>query len=98
MEKYGILLHTVGVYSVNTKDKNINRAKKEISKLVFSHKEILQMHGFYLDEKEKIISFDIIISFKEKDKDAIYQVIYDEVKNKYNDYEIDITLDMDISD
>ena len=49
MKKYSVILHTIGVYSINTKDKKIIEAKKEISKIVFSHKGILQMHGFYLD-------------------------------------------------
>lgn len=97
-EKYGVLLHTIGVYSINTKDKNIIKAKDEITKIVFSNKDILEMHGFYLDEKEKTISFDIIIDFEAKNHKEIYKKIYDEVQNKYKDYKINITLDVDTSD
>ena len=97
-EKYGVMLHTIGVYSINTKDKKIITAKKDITKIVFSHKGILQMHGFYLDEDEKSISFDIIIDFKINNREEIYQKIYDEVKDKYKDYKISITLDVDVSD
>ena len=98
LKKYGVLLHTIGVYSVNTKDKKVMEAKKIIQKIVFSHKGILQMHGFYLDEQDKIISFDIIIDFKIKEREEVYKKIYEEVQNKYQDYKIDITLDIDISD
>ncbi len=97
-EKYGVILHTIGVYSINTKDKKTIETKKDITKIVFSHKGILQMHGFYLDEEEKRISFDIIIDFKIKNPQEIYQEIYDEVQKKYPNYEIVITLDIDISD
>ena len=97
-EKYGVTLHTVGVYSVNTKDKKINEVKKEISKIVFAHKGILQMHGFYYDEVEKIISFDIIIDFKIPNREEVYKEIYDEVQNKFKKYKLDIHLDIDISD
>ena len=97
-KKYGVILHTIGVYSINTKDKHIIKAKKEITQIVFSHKNILQMHGFYLDEEEKTISFDIIIDFKEKNREEIYKQIYDKVKEKYKDYTINITLDVDMSD
>ena len=97
-EKYGVILHTIGVYSVNTKDKKINEAKKEITKIVFSHKGILQMHGFYFDEEDKNISFDIIIDFKVKNKEEVYKEIYEEIQNKYKGYKLDITLDIDISD
>ena len=98
MEKYGVILHTIGVYSINTKDKKIMKIKKEIQDIVFSHKGILQMHGFYYNENEKIISFDIIIDFNIKNREEIFKEIYDKIKNKYNDYNINITLDIDISD
>ena len=97
-EKYGVILHTIGVYSVNTKNKKIMKVQKEIHDIVFSHKGILQMHGFYFDEEEKSISFDIIIDFKIKNREEVYQEIYDEVQNKYKGYKISITLDVDISD
>lgn len=98
LKKYGVMLHTIGVYSVNTKNKKVIEAKKEISKIVFSHKGILQMHGFYLDEEDKNISLDIIIDFKVKDREEVYKEIYEEVQNKYKDYKIDINLDIDVSD
>ncbi len=97
-EKYGVILHTIGVYSINTKDKEVIDAKKDITKIVFSHDGILQMHGFYIDKKEKYISFDIIIDFKIKNKKEIYQKIYDEIENKFKGYSLNITLDVDISD
>ena len=97
-EKYGVILHTVGVYSVNSKDKKITEARKTINSIVFAHKGILQMHGFYYDDVEKIISFDIIIDFKVKNREEVYQEIYNEIQEKYKGYKLDITLDIDISD
>ncbi len=98
LKKYGVILHTIGVYSVNTKDKKVIETKKEVAKIVFSHEGILQMHGFYLDEEDKSISFDIIIDFKIKNREEVYKEIYDEVQNKYKGYKIDINLDIDVSD
>ena len=96
MEKYGVILHTIGVYSINTKDKKIVDARADITKIVFSHKGIL--HGFYLDDIDKTISFDIIIDFKVENREELYKHIYDEVQEKYKDYKLNITLDIDISD
>ena len=75
MQKYGVILHTIGVYSINTRDEKIINIQKDIHKIVFSHDNILQMHGFYLDEEEKTISFDIIIDFKEKSPEELYKKI-----------------------
>ena len=97
-EKYGVILHTNGVYSVNTKNKKISSVQKEIQDIVFSHKGILQMHGFYFDEDDKSISFDIIIDFKVKNRDEVYKDIYNEVQKRYKDFTISITLDIDFSD
>ena len=98
LNNYGVILHTIGVYSINTKDENIKKAKKDISKIVFSHKGILQMHGFYIDESAKTISFDIIIDFSIKNREELYKHIYDEISDKYKDYKLNITLDVDTSD
>lgn len=56
------------------------------------------MHGFYIDEADKSISFDIIIDFNTKNVEEVYAKIYDEVQAKYKDYKLSITLDIDISD
>ena len=55
-------------------------------------------HGFYLDAKDKTLSFDIIIDFKAEDREKIYQDIYDAVQKEFKDYKIAIALDVDASD
>ena len=97
-DKYGVLLHTIGVYSINTKDKQVIKTRKDIEQIVFSHKDVVQMHGFYLDKDAMTISFDIIISFENKDREALYGHIFDEVHEEYPDYKLAITLDVDTSD
>ena len=97
-EKYGVMLHTIGIYSTNTKDKNSIKMQKEIRDIVFAYPGILQMHGFYLDKEDKSISFDIIIDFKIKNREEVYKEIYEEVQKKYKNYKLNITLDVDISD
>ncbi|MBQ3325566.1 cation transporter [Candidatus Saccharibacteria bacterium] len=98
MKKYGVLLHTIGVYSINTKDKNIIKLRKDLEKIVFSHKDVLQMHGFYYDEQEKNVSFDIIIDFESKDREQIYKEIYSEAQELFPGCNLAITLDVDASD
>lgn len=98
LKKYGVILHTIGVYSVNTDSKKSAKIKEEIREIVFSYEGILEMHGFYYDEIDKIISFDIIIDFEVKEKEKVYMDIYNEVKTRYQDFEIEITSDVDVSD
>ena len=98
LRKYGVVLHTVGVYSINTHDKDAMQMEETIRKIVFSHPEVLQMHGFYVDMNEKMMSFDIIIDFRVKNQEGIYCEIYDAIKQRYPKYKINIALDVDTSD
>ena len=97
-QKYDVILHTIGVYSINTKDQNIITIRKDIETIVFSHQGVLEMHGFYLDETDKTISLDIIIDFATANRVDLYHQIYNEIKSKYKDYSLNITLDLDITD
>ena len=98
MKKFGIILHTIGVYSINTKNKDIIKIRKNISDIVFSYDGIIQMHGFYINEKEKNIKFDIIIDYKIEDREELYDIICKEIRSKYSDYKIEVVLDFDLID
>ena len=98
MNKFGVIIHTVGVYSINTKNIEIIKLRKEISDIVFSYDGIIQMHGFYINEKEKNIKFDIIIDYKIEDREELYNIICKEIRSKYSDYKIEVVLDFDMSD
>lgn len=97
-EKFGVILHTIGIYSVNNDDKEMTNIEQKIRQMVSSHKEVIEMHGFYLDKAEKSISFDIIIDFSAKDREEIYRMIYEEIRRVFHDYKINITLDADLND
>ena len=56
------------------------------------------MHGFYVDEADKTISFDIIIDFNVKNREKLYKELYDEIQDNFKEYKIIIALDVDISD
>ena len=98
MNKFGVIIHTVGVYYINTKNIEIIKLRKEISDIVFSYDGIIQMHGFYINEKEKNIKFDIIIDYKIEDREELYNIICKEIRSKYSDYKIEVVLDFDMSD
>jgi hypothetical protein len=94
----GVILTAVGVYSRNTGDDEFMAMRSEITRLVMSHENVIQMHGFYIDGEKKRITFDIIIDFAEKDIKGLYHHILEDVKEAAPDYEVHIQLDYDISD
>ncbi len=96
-ENQHVYLTAIGIYSVNTKNKRIIETKNNITKLIKKYYNILQYHGLYVDEKEKTLRFDIVMSFEEKDPDGLYNKFYDEVSKEFPDYKIYIVVDTDFS-
>ena len=97
-KEHGIAIAAVGIYSINTHNQKLIDIRNEVNKLVRSHKEILQMHGFFIDEKEKIMRFDIIVSFDSLDMEAIYNHVVEDVEHAFPDYKVEVQFDFDISD
>lgn len=95
-KEHNVILTAIGIYSINTKDKETNNIREEIQKILSSYHSVLQSHGFYIDKKERIINFDIILDFENINRDDIYKEIYSKVQSKYPNYEIKITMDIDI--
>ena len=96
-EEHGVVLYAIGAYPVNTRDKSAIETRDNINNMLKQYKNVLQMHGFYYNEKEKEIRFDIVVSFDEKNKDVLYKEIYSVLIKKYADYKIDIAIDTDFS-
>lgn len=97
MEKHGIILTGISVYSRNTGNDSAAQIRSEITRIVMTHEGVLQMHGFYLNEKEHRISFDVVMEYR-KDQNEIFQSIQKDVRAAFPDYDIRITLDNDLSD
>ena len=97
-QKHDVILTAIGVYSINTKDPDAIKAREDVSKIVLSNPHILQMHGFYLDKKEKTIRFDIVVSFDAKDRREVHRQICEEIQKQYPDYTLQIAMDTDFSE
>lgn len=96
-EEHNILIVSVGVYSINTKDEKIAAVRSNVSKVVSDHKDILQMHGFFVDFERKNIRFDLVLDFV-PDRVEIFKQAIVEVQKKYPDYQIIANMDTSYSD
>lgn len=97
-KEHRVILTAVGIYSRNTREPEAVTAKEKVISILESHKDVLQMHGFYFDKKKKIIKFDVIISFDSKDREAECASILQEVLQEFPGYSVKINLDTDMSD
>lgn len=96
--QHHVILTAIGVYSVNTKDEDVIRAKCRVEEIVFSNEYVRQMHGFYLTKDEKKMRFDIVISFNAKDRRAVYTDVVAAVQKDFPDYTLQVAMDTDYTE
>ena len=94
--KPGVILAGIGIYSMNTRDDDIQAIRSNVIHIANSHDGILQIHGFYADLEKRTISFDVILDFELEDRDATFETIKKEVSAAYPDFDIKMTMDIDI--
>lgn len=95
--KHQIILTAIGVYSINTQDPYVIAMHKKLKEIVFSHKYVTQLHGFYVDKSEKTIRFDVVISLDADDRLKIFEGVVKDVESKFPEYEIEAFPDVDFT-
>ena len=93
---HGVILAGIGIYSRNTRDDAVTALRSDINRIVMSHDGVIQMHGFHVDQDKKLINLDVIIDFSLSNREEIFAHIQKEVQDKYPDYTVQLTMDIDI--
>ena len=93
---FGIIL-TIWIYATNN-DWEFGKIQKELNQIIKNYENIIQMHGFYVDDSTNHISFDLIFDYKEENPEKIVRKIKKEIKSKFPDYEYSVIIDNDVSE
>lgn len=93
--EFGIAL-TLGIYAANDSGE-YGEIKRELGKILKDYKNVLQVHGFYVDKKDNVY-FDLIIDFEENNREQIKNEIVDKLKQRYPKYNYNVIIDSDITD
>jgi len=94
--EFGIII-TIWIYASNN-DWEFGKIQKELNQIIRNYENIIQMHGFYVDDSTNNISFDLIFDFKEEHPEKIVKKIKKEIKTKFPDYEYSVIIDNDVSE
>ncbi|MBQ9866599.1 MAG: cation transporter [Lachnospiraceae bacterium] len=97
-KEHKVILTAVGIYSDNSNNPDALARRDEIRKIVTEDPNVLQMHGFYLNKEDKMMRFDIVVSFDAKDRAAVYRHALEKVREAYPDYMVQIAMDIDFTD
>ncbi len=96
-QEKGIVLVAIGVYAYNTKNDEAAKMRDQVSETILKHDWALQMHGFYVNFKEKTMRFDVVMNFGIDMKEGKEEII-NEVSKLYPDFKVNVTIDLDITD
>lgn len=94
--KYNTIM-TVGIYADNVDSEDSRKIRASLSQLLKNNKNILQMHGFFVETDQKLCNFDLVVSFDEKEPEAMIMGIQKELEKQYPEYTFIINLDKDYS-
>lgn len=97
-EELGIVVTSVGVYSCNTSDEKLMKIRRDITEMIVDHEHILNLHGFYIDEARKRITFDVVVDFELTDREGLHDHIVADVNKVMPGYEVIVDFDAFISD
>lgn len=96
-QEFGIFV-TVGFYAHHTEGTEEAKEEQRIRAYVNDMDGVLGMHGFYVNHTDKILSFDIVYSFKVAQPITLRERVTEWLASSYKDYDINIGLDRNFSE
>lgn len=98
LERFGVYMSAIGVYSVNTTDESIISIREDVKETVLGIKHVNQLHGFYLDKEKKDMRFDVVVSLEAEDRRKVHNEVIKKLEEKYPEYRINAGMDIDYNE
>ncbi len=92
-EKFHVFL-AVGLYAVDQKHAE---DRKQIRDVALQHEGALNVHGVFIDDELKYVSFDVMTDFR-VDREALREDLTGHLNEMYPGYEVSIKFDTNYSD
>lgn len=95
--EFGIFF-TVGFYAHHKEGSPAVIEEQKVRQYVTSQEGVLGMHGFYVNHEDKLLSFDIVYSFRMHNPISLRQQVMEWLGTDYAGYQINIGLDRNFSE
>lgn len=97
IQEFGIFF-TIGFYAHHSEGSPAAQEEQKVRQYVTSLEGVLGMHGFYVDHQDKVLSFDIVYSFRVRRPITLRQQVEAWLQTDYPHYAINIGLDRNYSE
>lgn len=94
-KEHDVSLTGVGIYSVNEHDEFVVSTRQKIADIALANEFVQQIHGFYLNQEEKDIRFDVVVSYTLENRNALREEILEKLKKEYPEYSFKIVVETD---
>ena len=97
IEHHNIIM-TVGVYAIATGENHHAELQTKVAQILNAHKNIVQVHGFYYSEKDRMLSVDVVPDISVKDESAFVNQLTGEIQPLVPDMQVVIVVDHNYSE
>ena len=96
--EHGVVLTAIGVYSLNVSDDGTALVREPVVTAVRETEHVLSIHGFYCDETEKTVRFDVVVDFGVQDEEKLKEDVVKAAETAAPGYSVSVHVDYDYSD
>ena len=97
LQRHGIIM-TVGIYAVATGENQRTELQDKVIRALATHKELVQVHGFYYSEKDRLLSVDVVPDISIHDDAALCRQLTEELQALAPDLQVAVVIAHNYSD
>ena len=95
--RHGIIM-TVGVYAIATGENRMSELQTQVIQTLSAHQEIVQVHGFYYSERDKMLSVDVVPDISVHDDTALIAQLTAEIQPLVPGMDVVVVVDHNYSE
>ena len=95
--RHGIIM-TVGVYAIATGENRMAELQAQVIQTLSAHQEIVQVHGFYYSERDKMLSVDVVPDISVHDDTALIAQLTAEIQPLVPEMQVVVVVDHNYSE
>ena len=95
--RHGIIM-TVGVYAIATGENRMSELQTQVIQTLSAHKEIVQVHGFYYSERDKMLSVDVVPDISVHDDAVLTAQLTAEIQPLVPEMQVVVVVDHNYSE
>ena len=95
--RHGIIM-TVGVYAIATGENRMSELQTQVIQTLSAHQEIVQVHGFYYSERDKMLSVDVVPDISVHDDTALIAQLTAEIQPLVPEMQVVVVVDHNYSE